>query len=168
MEHSRLTGRLSRLFWWLGHLTMFGVLFTLINRTIGYWGQLGGQNGFLYQFNLLPECRSIVTSLADGFFLYLVSAVFLIIRHRRPVQMQRAERIMQACCALYTISAAIGFVLLCLWIRTQFAGGMNWYWAAATGFMTRLGSLTPFLYAVSIYYLYRHFAGLVEFESEVA
>jgi len=167
MDHSRLTGRLSGLFRWLGHLTMFGVLFTIANRALGYLGQLYGQDGFIIQFNLLQECRSIANSLADGFFLYLVSAVFLIIRHKRPVQMRRTERVMQACCALYTLSAAIGFVLLLLWIRTQFSGGMNWYWAAVTGFMARLGSLTPFLYAVSIYFLYRHFAGLVEFESEV-
>jgi hypothetical protein len=167
MDQNRLAGRLSRIFWWLGHLAMLGVLFTLANRASGYLGQLGGQNGFVYQFSLLQECRSVITSLADGFFLYLVSSVFQMIQHRRPIHMQRTGRIMQACCALYTVSAAVGFLLLCILIKELSSDGLHWYWAAATGLMTRLSALTPFLYAVSIYFLYRHFAGLVEFESEV-
>jgi hypothetical protein len=168
MSQNRLAGRLSKLFWWLGHLTMIGVLITIGYRAL-YWHQVqsAGQIGFLYQFSLLQEFRAVATGLADGFFLYLVSAVFLMIQSRRPVQMQRTGRIMKACCALYTLSAAFGFVLLCISIKELFAGGVSWYWAASTGLTTRLSALTPFLYAVSIYFLYRHFAGLVEFESEV-
>jgi hypothetical protein len=168
MDQNRLTGRLSKLFRWLGHLTMLSVLVSIGYR-VYYWHlfQSAEEIGFNYQFNLLQECRSIVVSLADGCFLYLVSAVFLTIQHRRPIQMQRTGRIMRACCALYTLSAAAGFVLLCIFIKELFLGGMNWYWAASTGLMARLSAITPFLYAVSIYFLYRHFAGLVEFESEV-
>jgi hypothetical protein len=121
-------------------------------------------------FELLFQVRLLFTSLAQAFFAFLMSAVFDMVFRRRAVRAEQAEIFLKL-----TIVGFVGegVINILSWVRMMWqivveSPDREWMWAqGALYFLQIAPHLLNFVYAASIYILFRHFSALVEFESEV-
>lgn len=121
--------------------------------------------------SFLPFLQNLFRTLGQAFFAFLMSAVFSMAFHRAPVRSQRANRLMRVSCVGFVGESLLGVVNWLVSLGRLFELGswsdwLQWLMAAAWS-LNLFSSLIGFVYAGSIYVLYRHFSEMVAFESEV-
>lgn len=122
----------------------------------------------------LPQFKVLVSTLSEAFLAFLVAAIFAMIRTKNSSDRARSDRLMHLTCAGYVLTGLIGFGS---WVHWIFFKDQTFSFPEADfGFellqrgslvLMGLATLTPFIYAITVYALYTQLARLVNFESEV-
>src|SRR5690606_37844090 len=102
---------------------------------------------------------------------FLVSAVFGMAFKRAPVCAHQTESFLLLACIGFCGEGLIGIIG---WVQSAFhffptydySSGLGIF-SAATNLLSIFSNLVPFVYAVTIYILYRHFSKMITFEAEV-
>lgn len=160
MTESKVVNGLQRFFWIAGWLMLAVTALSILTAV------------YLYT-------KGLVVDLTQAFFAFFMSAVFGMIFHRQPVGSQRAERfLIITCCGFVleslirvysTVEFAIRQGLLCNLVENPILNcGPLANTLQIVSHMTVLASaLSPLLFAITIYVLFRHFTRMVTFEAEV-
>lgn len=115
--------------------------------------------------------QGLFRALGQAFFAFLMSAVFGMVFHRTPVRSERAERLMKVTCFGFFGEGLLGIVNWCFSFGRvlEFGSWADWlqWLVAASWALDLFPCLISFVYAGSIYVLFRHFSEMVAFESEV-
>lgn len=180
MSDVKLISGLQKVFWVVGWaslvITAAGMAGTVyFHMKINFDTATGTIPGWSDTFYLLPQFKILVSGVTDAFFAFLVSSVFGMIFHRRPVDIPRSERFLLITCIGFALEAAISFFgwaeYLVRTANLQCSGEQCelWFRAVAAGSyaLNAISALSPLLYSITIYVLFRHFASMVTFESEV-
>lgn len=169
----KIIGRLQKIFWVIGWsvLVLTGLI---IGLEIYEFFRPVPESGFVWpkrEFNLLVSIKLLFSSLAQAFFAFLVSAVFEMVFHRAPVRPQQAETFMRLTCLGFVGEGAVGVIS---WIISTVQSFSTFDVSTGPGILmttTSLLSIFPslilFVYAISIYVLFRHFSQMVSFEATV-
>jgi len=163
--------RLQKFFWAIGWAMLALVLINIGCEVYRYFSYEPGFLGEFFnkqpQFSLLTQLRVLCSGIANAFFAFLMSSVFAMIFQRTPPSAQ-AERFLILTCAGFV---GEGLLTLYNWItglsHLQFG---NESWQIMTVMAYVLSVFTPlmsFIFAMTIYVLYKHFTRLITFESEV-
>jgi hypothetical protein len=181
MSNSSFLKSLEKLFFILGMFSLvvavLGVGFTLHTQYLMSTSSWMAGLPWNEQANLLPQFKSLVSFLSDAFLAFLVSAIFAMIRTRNPDRQERTDRLMHLTCGGYAMTGLISLGSWLHWILHTYPSFECFGEKECefmTGFMQTtsvafmgLATLTPFIYAVTVYALYTQFARLVNFEAEV-
>lgn len=122
----------------------------------------------------LPQFKILVSTLSEAFFAFLVAAIFAMIRTKSAANRGRSDRLMHLTCAGYALTGLIG---LGSWLHWMLTSRFN-FACADCGFgvealqwgglgLMGLATLTPFIYAITVFVLYTQLTRLVNFEAEV-
>ena len=175
MKNADLVAKLELTFKWLGYLFFVGTLFGIYTSIKRFTHMDFVQHDGVTPANtelvhVLPQVRVLVDLMTNGFFLLLVSHVFSLIRGGSEHTHQYGFRLMTVTCVGFVLQALIGFssaiYALVKFPKDALNATLD-YLLFATSFLTSLGYLIPILYALTIFVLYRHFVGMIKFESEV-
>lgn len=123
------------------------------------------------QFSFLMQVQTLFSSLAQAFFAFLVSSVFDMIFHRKPAKPKQTESFLLLTCLGFVGSGVVGLIW---WIQSAFTLLPGFDTSSGLGllsifnyFLGLFPSLMAFVYAITVYVLFKHFSQLVAFESEV-
>jgi uncharacterized membrane protein len=177
VKNRKMLSRLEQVFRWLGYYLLASAAFAIV-WSIREFARTdivladGITPANTDPFFILPQITTLVTYITQAFFVLLVGQVFALLLNGSEKLYERGDRLM--------IVTTIGFVLQGVssftnWIHNAYEWdplgkfhdpGGNYYLAyfVMSGFSQLL---TPILYAVTIFVLYRHFVQMVSFESEV-
>jgi hypothetical protein len=160
----RLEQNLKRLFWIVGWglllVIVFGLVATVKTLIASPDAELSN-----HSFKLVSGLRMLFSGLAQAFFAFMMSSIFGMMFHGRPIHRERTDRFMILTCLGFVGEGVIGIIS---WVQLLITQLPHSDWLVETSyFFGGLSSLAPFLYAVSIYLLYRHYSKLITFESEV-
>ena len=170
---------LERLFWWAGWSLILLMAFQivgyssefLIRKTIAD-EQLFG-NAWQLEFRLSSQLQSLFELHSAIFFSFLIASVFRMIRIGRVVDLERSERFLKLACIGFV---GTGLLSLVPWLSNarltvgalfsdgSFAANI---WNLVSMVIATFTCLVPFMYAITLYVLFRHFSGMVKFQSEV-
>lgn len=171
----KFVSRLQIVFWVLGWATLALTLMKI------------GMSAFQHfqpaaEFEIIPrapfifllELQKLFSGIGEAFFAFLVSAVFGMVYHRKPIGTQRNERFLLLACVGFLAESLLGALHM---IRLGFqiipdalnSNSGTEYIASQiiSYFLFFAPSILSSLYAITIFVLFRHFAQLVTFESEV-
>lgn len=179
MENQKVLKNLEKLFWVIGWIvlaiTFFGVAATVYRYA--YPPEVFGQQIEFPSdaFALFLQLKQLFSGFGEAFFAFLMSSVFTMTIHRQPVDLARAERFMICTCVGWI---GAGLISMISWGRTLYmmAPGSNlildneWLQIGLT-VLTWLGSLEslmPFIYALTVYVLFKQFSKMITFEAETA
>jgi hypothetical protein len=166
---------LQKIFWIIGWaaltLAVFGIAIEVYQYFSPHEDPTLHINLSKYDFNFLRSLKVLFSSIGQAFFAFLVSAVLGMIFHRAPVRTQQTERFLILTCIGFVGEGIIGVIswvqlLYELFSHTSFSGIIGWL-SMGTYLLNFVQSLSSFLYAATIYILYKHFSRMVTFESEV-
>lgn len=184
MDQVNVLKKLEKLFWVIGWLlvasTLFGVgvyvyqYATLPTSGAGdFFHSLGQRRG---EFQLFSALKTLLSGFGESFFAFLMSSIFTMAIHRRPVNQARAERFLKCTCLGWIGGSVIG---IGLWIYSityffpQDYGSVMGLEIDYTNLAMQAlawGSgvivILPILYAITVYVLFRQFSHLITFESE--
>lgn len=124
-----------------------------------------------HEFLFLKQVRVLFTSLGQAFFAFLVSSIFDMIFHRAPVKRQQTESFLILACIGFVGEGLLGMIS---WVQSAFyifptfgnSTGLD-ILSALSYLLSLFPNLISFVYAITIYVLFKHFSQMVTFESEV-
>jgi hypothetical protein len=177
MQDNRMLHRLEVVFRWLGYFMLGSTLFIVFSaiqqfaRTdIVMADGITPANTDLFFF--LPHVIGLIRHLTQAFFLLLVAQIFSLLMNSAEKKYDYGDRLMIVTSIGFLLQGAVGFIS---WVELgnssnpienlERAGGYYYMVAYVLSGFSQL--LTPTLYAVTIFVLYRHFVRMVNFESEV-
>ncbi|MBX3016434.1 MAG: hypothetical protein KF767_00990 [Bdellovibrionaceae bacterium] len=179
MSQNTLLKSLERLFVAIGAfavaVALVGVVVTVyqyhsLTSATGIAG--AAARAMLEQMSPLPQFKTLVSTLSEAFLAFLVAGIFSMIRTKNAANRERNDRLMHMTCFGYVLTGLIGFAS---WIHWIFSANFSFMdneligdalQVSGLGLMG-LNTLTPFIYAITVYVLYTQMARLVNFESEV-
>jgi magnesium-transporting ATPase (P-type) len=175
----KLVPWLQRIFWTLGWSVLVLAIASIVSEALYYFYppsevSLFGEKlniGPEHHFSFLEQMRILFSSIGQAFFAFLVSAIFDMIFHRAPVGSQRTERFLVLTCVGFVGEGLLGLVLwgqVGIQIVPQFEMSTSLGLISVFNYLLSLfPNLISFVYAITIYVLYKHFSQMVAFESEV-
>lgn len=126
------------------------------------------------EFSFLSSFSDLFSYLAQAYFAFLVSSVFAMVFnrgvHREPAGLARAQRFLVLTCGAFVID---GLLALVSWLQAgvYFVNHIQFSWmgllSVGAFLLGAAQGAILFVYAISIYVLFRHFVSLVQFEAEV-
>lgn len=164
---------LQRIFWILGWSVL--VLAMVNIAAEAYYFFRPTSNDLIqwpkHEFYFLKQMRILFSSLGQAFFAFLVSSIFDMIFHRAPVRRQQTESFLIITCIGFVgegLLGSISWAQSVLYIFPTFAKSTGPDLLSALSYLLSLfPNLISFVYAITIYVLFRHFSQMVTFESEV-
>lgn len=179
MENQKVLKKLETLFWVIGWVVMAITFFGVAATVYRYWypPEIFGQAIEFPSdsFALVLQLKQLFSGFGDAFFAFLMSSVFTMTIHRQPVDLARAERFL-LCTSVGWVGA--GLISMISWARTIYLMmpesslilDNEWLQIGIT-VLTWLGSLQslmPFIYALTVYVLFKQFSKMITFEAETA
>lgn len=121
------------------------------------------------ELQFMKSVANIFSYLSQAYFAFLVSAVFDMVFHRAPIRTAQAERFLFLTCAGFFVEGVFNIIG---WIQTAvYFNYIDFSWMGILGVGAFILGVFPvvisFVYAISIYVLFRHFSQMVTFEAEV-
>lgn len=169
----QLIPALQKIFWIIGWSVLALAVANIAVEAYGYFMPVsdGTVQWPKKDFQFFKAARLLFSSLAQAFFAFLVSAVFDMIFHRAPVRSQQTERFLILTCIGFCGEGLFGIIL---WAQSAFYILPQYDFSSDLGilsvttyFLSIFSNLISFVYALTIYILFRHFSKMVTFEAEV-
>jgi hypothetical protein len=163
----RLILWLQRLFWILGWSVLVLAVVTLGFEAYYFFRPMSESIIQMpkREFFFLNQTRVLFSSLGQAFFAFLISSVFGMILQKAPVRMQQAGKFLRLACIGFI---GEGILNLMGWARIGFVLPMELdVLTLLTYALSVFPVLNSFVYAITIYVLFKHFSQMVTFESEV-
>lgn len=168
----KLMQKLEVLFWYLGLLSLALVVFYFGYEIYNYTQETNIRGYSYHQVDFIGLSFRLASGLGDVFFMLLVSSVFKMIINKEEVNFARSNRFLNLTCSLKLFSMVFGLISH-INIHLAIYGPSTQNNLDLLS-VNMLSSVTTFskmgmelIYVITIYTLYKHFVGLVEFESEV-
>ena len=167
-----LMEKLEVLFWYLGLLSLVLVLFYFGYEIYNYSQETNIRGYSYHQVDFIGLSFRLASGLGGAFFMLLVSSVFQMIVNREEVNFARANRFLNLTCLLKLFSLVFG-VIVQLKVYSVIHGPSSGYQleVLSTDMLPYITSFSKMgmelIYVITIYTLYKHFVGLIEFEAEV-
>lgn len=169
----KLIPSLQKTFWIVGWFILALTVVNIAVQAFQYFNPITSELITLpkQHFSFLHSMQLLFSGIAQAFFAFLVSAVFGMAFKTSPIQKQQTEAFLILTCLGF---CAEGFIGLASWIKmiidilphfdySSFFGALS-----LTGYLLSIfGNLISFVYAITIYILYKHFSKMVSFEEEV-
>lgn len=171
--HPKIIPALQKIFWIVGWSILALVVANITMEAYEHFKP--APDGLIQwpkkEFYFLKSARLLFSSIAQAFFAFLVSAVFDMAFKREPVRAQQTESFLLLTCIGFCGEGLIGIIE---WVQSafyiipqyDFSSGLG-ILSIATYLLSIFSSLISFVYAMTIYILYRHFSKMVTFEAEV-
>lgn len=171
--HPKLIPALQKIFWIIGWSILVLAAASIAMEAYDHFKPASGglSQWPKKEFYFLKSARLLFSSIAQAFFAFLVSAVFDMAFKRAPVRAQQAVSFLLLTCIGFCGEGLLSVIawaqsLFYILPQSDFSSGFG-VLSAATYLLSIFSSLIPFVYAVTIYILYRHFSKMVSFEAEV-
>jgi hypothetical protein len=171
--HPKLIPALQKIFWIIGWSVLALAVASIAMEAYEHFKP--ASDGLIQwpkkDFYFLKSARLLFSAIAQAFFAFLVSSVFDMIFHRAPVRSQQTESFLLLTCIGFCGEGLIGIIgwaqsAFYILPQSDFSSGLG-ILSVATYLLSIFSSLISFVYAATIYILYRHFSKMVTFEAEV-
>lgn len=169
----RMIPWLQKIFWILGWSALILAAVTIASNAYQFFRPVSPTelSWPKEEFYFLKQVRILFSSLSQAFFAFLVSSVFDMIFHRKPVRSQQTQAFLVLTCIGFVGEGAIGLIS---WFKSTFSvlpqfnvsSGVE-ILSFISYFVGLIPNLISFVYAITVYVLFTHFSKLVTFESEV-
>lgn len=171
MMNPKVITWLQKIFWIVGWAVLVLTVGTIAFQTYDYFQPSTGLIQWpKKEFDFLHQTRILFSAVGQAFFAFLVSSIFGMIFQRAPARTEQTEIFLKLTCIGFAGDGILGLIS---WIRSAFyifPQTMKSGWEILSGLsylLSVFSILISFVYAITIYVLYRHFSQLVTFESEV-
>ncbi len=171
---------LEKVFRILGWATLVLAVLSLVTQGFNFFNP--SQYMPTPEFHFLKQMEIFFSTIGLAFFAFLISAVFKMILHKAPVNMEQTERYLILTCIGFAgegLFALSGWLQSTAYVFSRMIGDWGTIVSDPMLFALSDGTLLlghlislftnfiPFVYAISVYVLFKHFSQLVTFESEV-
>lgn len=174
MTDPKLLKTLQKFFWWAACVLVALTFFSIGMMVYMHLHPAPNLFGLLDRASVWDQLGAIIDGVAKFSFAFLMSTVFGLLGDRQAVDLERGNRFLKITVIAFALEALYGEVL---WFKVHSqhswsCSGSLCDWEVqllnlVSPLTTFLTNLTPALFAVTIYILYRHFTRMVEFEAGV-
>lgn len=166
----KLTLMLQKVFWVLGWVTILIATASMAFQAYNHFNpppEIWPKK----DFSIVTQLHRLVSTMGQAFFAFLVSSIFGMVFHRAPIKKQQTEAFLTLTCFGFIGEGIFGIID---WIQFGVLVLPNFDLSTSLGWMSIFNHLLnifpniiSFVYAITIFILFRHFTNLVTFESEV-